>query len=167
MTSPFDLKNLHSYIIKHKIFEMFYSRFSWSNLREMMCWFYFRLLDVIGIICPDLWNIRNADRSVFCESCSLWCWSWFSRVLRSSRTILQSDVVPQSHPGSHLHSSDWLGQRPLHTAMGTPPALHPGTLCWRAPGRRSLPQRLADRWLSHLHMNATFHTVSMPAKAQV
>lgn len=66
-------------------------------------------------------------------------------VCRSSRAVPQPDVVPQPGPGSHIHPSDWLSQRPLHAALGQEEALHPGPVCGNADRSGSVPERIRDR----------------------
>lgn len=69
----------------------------------------------------------------------------FFDVCRSSRAVLQPDVVPQPRPRPHVHPSDRLGQRPLHPALGQEEALHPGSLHRHAHRGGTVPQRVADR----------------------
>lgn len=64
---------------------------------------------------------------------------------RSSRTVPQPDVVPQSRPRSYIHPSDRFSQRPLHSAMGQEETLHPGPLRGDADGRGFVSQWIADR----------------------
>lgn len=71
---------------------------------------------------------------------------FFFYVCRSSRAVLQPDVVPQPRPRPHVHPSDRLGQRPLHPALGQEEALHPGSLHRHAHRGGAVPQRVADRW---------------------
>lgn len=64
---------------------------------------------------------------------------------RSSRAVLQSDVVPQPGSGPDVHASDRLRQRPLYPPLGQEEALHPGALCGNTDGRGAVPERLFDR----------------------
>ncbi|XP_044028675.1 solute carrier family 45 member 4 isoform X2 [Siniperca chuatsi] len=64
---------------------------------------------------------------------------------RSSRAVLQFDVVPQSGPRPHIHSSDRLGQRPLHSAMGQEEAVHPGSLYRNTDRSGTVSEWIADR----------------------
>ncbi|TNN23843.1 hypothetical protein EYF80_066035 [Liparis tanakae] len=65
-------------------------------------------------------------------------------VCRSSRAVLQPHVVPQPGPRPLLHSSDRLGQRPLHSAMGPEEAVHPGSLRGDTDRSGSVSERIAD-----------------------
>lgn len=68
-------------------------------------------------------------------------------VCRPPGAVLQSDVVPQSGARTLLHSSDRLGQWPLHSAMGQEEAVHPGSLHWDADRSGTVSQWIADRWV--------------------
>lgn len=68
-------------------------------------------------------------------------------VSRSSRAVLQSDVVPQSGARPHVHSSDRLSQRPLHSAVGQEETVHPGSLYRNTDRSGSVSERFADRWV--------------------
>lgn len=64
---------------------------------------------------------------------------------RSSRAVLQSDVVPQSSSWPHVHPSDRLSQRPLHSAMGQKEAVHPGSLYWNTVGSGTVSEWITNR----------------------
>lgn len=68
-------------------------------------------------------------------------------VLRSSRAVQQSDMVPQSGSWPHVHSSDRLSQWPLHSAMGQEETVHPGPLYRNADRSGSVSEWFADRWV--------------------
>lgn len=68
-------------------------------------------------------------------------------VFRSSRAVLQSDVVPQSGSRPHVHSSDRLSQRPLHSAMGQEETVHSGSLYRNTDRSGSVSERFAVRWV--------------------
>lgn len=56
-------------------------------------------------------------------------------------------MVPQSGPRPHVHSSDWLGQRPLHSAMGQEEAVHPGSLYRNANRSGAVSEWIVDGWV--------------------
>lgn len=64
---------------------------------------------------------------------------------RSSRAVLQSDMVPQSGSRPHVHSSDRLCQRPLHSAMGQEETVHPGSVHRNTDGSGSVFERFSNR----------------------
>lgn len=86
------------------------------------------------------------SKSLCCyHVCSCRCLSVCLSVFRSSRAVLQFDVVPQSRPRPHVYPSDWLGQRPLHSAMGQEETLHPGSVHRNADRSGAVSERIADR----------------------
>ncbi len=66
-------------------------------------------------------------------------------VCRSSRAVLQSDMVPQPSPRPVVYPTDRLSQRPLHSALGQEEAVHPGSLHRNADWSGAVSERLADR----------------------
>jgi len=66
-------------------------------------------------------------------------------VPRPAGAVLQSDLVPQPHPGTDLHTCDWLGQRPLHPPLGQEETLRPGPLRGDAAGSGHVVKWLFNR----------------------
>lgn len=66
---------------------------------------------------------------------------------RSSRAVLQSDMVPQSSSGPDVYTFDRLGQRPLHSALGQEAAVHPGSLHRNPDWSGAVFEWLVDRWV--------------------
>lgn len=66
---------------------------------------------------------------------------------RSSWAILQFDLVPQSYPRSLLHTSDWLCQWPMYSAMGPKETIHSGPVCRCAAGSSAVFKWIINRWV--------------------
>lgn len=75
---------------------------------------------------------------------------------RSSRTVLQPDMVPESSAGPHVHSSDWLRQRPLHSALGQEETLHPGSVYRHTDRSGSVSEWITDRSVCILFVLGSF-----------
>lgn len=54
-------------------------------------------------------------------------------------------MVPESGSWPHIHPSDRLSQRPLHSALGQEETVHPGSLHRNADGSGTVSERLIDR----------------------
>lgn len=83
--------------------------------------------------------------SILTEGVFCLCFFFLLFFFRTSRAVLQPDVVSEPHPGPDPHPSHWLSQRPLHPEMGPQETLHPGTLCGGVTGSFSLPQWVPPR----------------------
>ena len=56
-------------------------------------------------------------------------------------------MVPQSGARPHFHSSDWLGQRPLHSAMGQEEAIYRGSLHRNFDWSGTVSEWISDWWV--------------------
>lgn len=85
------------------------------------------------------WNHSSSCPHEIINICLCFC--------RSSRAVLQPDVVPQPGPRPHVHSSDRLGQRSLHSAVGQEEAVHPGSVYRNADRCRVVSEWISDWWV--------------------